>query len=61
MNKILKRKLPTSIRKRRKGDIEKIVANTNKLRKFFSWQSRYDSLSTIISTALKWEKKLLKN
>lgn len=59
MNKILKRKLPTSIGKRRKGDIKKIVANTNKFKKFFSWQPRYDSLSTIISTALKWEKKLL--
>ena len=60
MNKILKKKLPTSIGKRRKGDIKKIVANTNKFKKFFSWQPRYNSLSTIISTALKWEKKLLK-
>ena len=61
MNKILKKKLPTSIGKRRKGDIKKIVANTNKFKKFFSWQPKYNSLSTIISSALKWEKKLLKN
>lgn len=61
MNKILKKKLPTSIGKRRKGDIKKIVANTNKFKKFFSWHPRYNSLSMIISTALKWEKKLLKN
>lgn len=61
MNKILKKKLPTSIGKRRKGDIKKIVANTNKFKKFFSWQPKYNSLSKIISSALKWEKKLLKN
>lgn len=61
MNKILKKKLPTSIGKRRKGDIEKIVADVSKFKKFFSWKPKYNSLSTILVTALKWEQKLLKD
>ena len=60
MNKILKKKLPTSIGKRRKGDIEKIVADVSKFKKFFSWKPKYNSLSTILVTALKWEQKLIK-
>jgi UDP-glucose 4-epimerase len=61
MNKILKKKLPTSIGKRRKGDIEKIVADVSKFKKFFLWKPKFNSLSTILVTALKWEQKLLKD
>ena len=60
MNKILKKKLPTSIGKRRKGDTEKVVADVRKFKKFFSWKPKFNSLSTILVTALKWEQKLLK-
>ena len=60
MNKILKRELPTTIGKRRKGDVGKIVADTNKFKKFFCWKPKFNSLELIISSALKWEKKLLK-
>ena len=61
MNQILKKKLPISIGKRRKGDVEKVVADVNKFKKFFSWKPKFNSLSTILMTALKWEKKLYKN
>ena len=61
MSQILKKKLPTSIGKRRKGDIEKVVADVNKFKKFFSWKPKSNSLKLIIESALKWEKKLLKN
>jgi len=60
LNKILKKRLPTSIGKRRIGDIEKVVADVSKFKKFFSWQPKFNSLRTILTTALKWEKKLLK-
>ncbi len=59
MNKILNRKLPTTIGKRRKGDVEKVVANTNKFKNFFSWKPKFNSLKLIIESSLKWEKKLL--
>ena len=60
MNSILKRKLPTTIGKIRKGDVGKIVADVNKFKKFFSWQPKFNSLKLIIKSALEWEKKLLK-
>ena len=60
MNTILKRELPVTIGKRRKGDVGKIVADTNKFKKFFSWKPKFNSLKLIIKSALKWEKKLLK-
>ena len=59
MNKILKRKLPTTIGKRRKGDIEKVVADPSKFKKFFSWKPKFNSLKLIIDSSLRWEKKLL--
>ena len=61
MNRILKRKLPTTIGKRRKGDVGKIVADVSKFKNFFSWQPKFSSLKLIIESALKWEKKLVKN
>ena len=61
MNQILKKKLPVLIGKRRKGDVEKVVADVNKFKKFFSWKPKFNSLKLIIQSALKWEKKLLKN
>jgi len=60
MNKILKKELPTTLGKRRKGDVGKIVADVSKFKKFFSWQPKYNSLKLIINSALKWEKKLFK-
>ena len=40
MNKILKKKLPTSIGKRRKGDTEKVVADVRKFKKFFFMETK---------------------
>ena len=59
MNKILKKKLPTSIGKRRKGDVEKVIADPSKFKKFFSWKPKFNSLKLIIDSSLRWEKKLL--
>ena len=58
MNQILKKKLPISIGKRRKGDVEKVVADVNKFKKFFSWKPKFNNLEQIIKTAFEWEKKL---
>tara|TARA_A100001015_G_scaffold273023_1_gene328072 strand:+ start:3677 stop:4672 length:996 start_codon:yes stop_codon:yes gene_type:complete len=56
-NRILKKKIKFKIGPRRKGDIEKLVANVNKFNNFFSWKPKNNSLSKIIKTALDWEKK----
>ena len=57
-NKILKKKIPTSIGPRRKSDSEYLVSNSNKFKKKFSWKPKFNKLSLIISSSLKWEKKL---
>ena len=59
MNKILKKKLPTKIGKRRKGDVEKLIADSSKFKNFFSWKPKFNSLRLIIESSLRWEKKLL--
>ena len=52
LNKILKKRLPTSIGKRRVGEIEKVVADLSKFKKFYSWQPKFKSLRTILTNAL---------
>ncbi len=60
MNKILKKTLSTKIGPRRSGDSERVIADVSKFKNFFSWKPKYNKLSIILSTALKWEKKLYK-
>ena len=58
LNKILGYRIPTEIGKRRPGDIQKIVANSNKFTKNFKWKPKFNDLNFILSTAVDWEKKL---
>ena len=58
LNKILGYNISTSTGKRRPGDSKKVVANTNKLFKYFSWKPKFNNLRLIIDSSLKWEKKL---
>jgi UDP-glucose 4-epimerase len=43
---------------RRPGDPDRIVAASDRARELLGWQPRLDDLSTIVSHALAWEKKL---
>ncbi len=58
LNKILGYKILTRIGNRRPGDIGKIVANSDKFFKYFSWKPKFNDLESIIKSALKWEKKI---
>lgn len=58
LNKTLGFSILTIVGKRRLGDTKKIVANTTKLSKYFSWKPKYNKLKLILDTSLKWEKKL---
>ena len=60
MNNILKKKLPTIVGKPRKKDIQYSIANTKKFNRYFKWKPKYDNLTYILKTALKWEKKIRK-
>lgn len=43
---------------RRAGDPPSLVAATNRIRATLGWTPRFDNLDTIVTTALKWERKL---
>lgn len=48
-------------KKRRPGDIPSVIACNAKLKNKLNWKPKYNSLNQIITSALKWEKKLKKN
>ena len=58
LNNILTNKIVIKVGKKRTGDSKKVVANTNKLYKYFSWKPKYNNLRLILKSSLKWEKKL---
>ena len=57
-NKINNKKIKIKYGNRRKGDIYKLVAKTNKIKKKLKWLPKYNSLKKILISSLKWEKKL---
>ena len=44
--------------KRRLGDAENLVSDISKFHQYIDWAPRYNDLSTIIETAINWERKL---
>tara|TARA_B100001063_G_scaffold237126_1_gene257715 strand:+ start:307 stop:1284 length:978 start_codon:yes stop_codon:yes gene_type:complete len=43
---------------RRKDDLVKIIAANDKLKKFIKWKPKFNNLSIIIKSCIKWEKKI---
>ncbi len=41
---------------RRKGDLVKIIALTQKLKKFIRWKPRFNKLDLMVKSSIKWEK-----
>jgi len=59
-NTLIKKKIFYKIGPRRFGDSERLVANNNKFKKYFSnWKPKFNNIKKILETSLKWEKKLL--
>ncbi len=50
------KKVKILITKRRKGDLVKIIASNNKLMRFIRWKPKFNNLSKIVKSCLKWEK-----
>jgi len=44
---------------RREGDLAKLIACSDRLKKVLDWQPQYDDLDFIVRTALVWERKLV--
>jgi len=43
---------------KRTGDMVKITANNNNLKKFIKWTPKFKRLKTIVKSCIKWEKKI---
>ena len=56
--KFTKNKIKINFKKRREGDMVKIVANTNKLKKKFKWKPKFNKLNNMIKSFIYCEKKL---
>ena len=41
---------------RRKGDLVKVIALNNKLKRFIKWKPKYNKLNVMVKSSLKWEK-----
>ena len=44
---------------KRKGDLAKIISVNKNLIKFIKWKPKFNSLSNMVKSSLKWEKKLI--
>ncbi len=57
-NKLCKNKITYKFSKRRSGDVEKLVAETNKMLRHFDWKPKHNNLNEIINSSIKWEEKI---
>ena len=51
------KKVEILVSKRRKGDLVKIIAANNKLKKFIKWKTKFNNLNTIVKSCISWEKR----
>ena len=57
-NKISGDKIDYKFSNRRDGDVEKLIADTSKILKHIDWRPKYNDLSEIINSSIKWEEKI---
>jgi len=54
----IKKKIRIKIQKKRPGDMEMLIANNKRLKKFINWKPKYDKLSDIVRSCILWEKRI---
>ncbi len=57
-NLINKKKIKYKIAGRREGDIYKLIAKSEKITKILKWRPKNQSIKKILSSSLKWERKI---
>ena len=57
-NKISGDKIDYKFSNRRDGDVEQLIADTSKILKHIDWRPKYNDLSKIINSSIKWEEKI---
>jgi UDP-glucose 4-epimerase len=55
-----RKKIKLIYEKRRPGDLASSIASNKKIKKYIKWSPKYNNLSTIVRTCIKWESKLTK-
>lgn len=53
--------LPTTLEKRRPGDLASVIADNTLIKNTLDWQPQYDDIHTMVKSAFDWQKKLQKN
>ena len=44
--------------KKRPGDVGQVYANTNKFKKIFRWKPKYNNMTKILKSSIRWENKI---
>ena len=57
-NKISGDKIDYKFSNRRAGDVEQLIADTSKILKHIDWRPKYNDLSEIINSSIRWEEKI---
>ena len=52
-----RKKVEILVSEKRKGDLAKIIASNNKLKKFIKWKPKFNNLNTIVKSCINWEKR----
>ena len=58
--KFSRNKVKINIKKRRKGDMVKIVAKSKKLKQFLKWKPKHYNLNKMVKSSIYWERKLVR-
>ena len=56
--KVIKKKIDLSYVSRRKGDVSRLICNSNHILKTLNWKAKNSNLKKIISDEILWIKKL---
>lgn len=56
--KFTKNQVKINFKKRRKGEMTKIVANVKRLKKSLRWKPKFYKLNQMVKSSIEWEKKL---
>ena len=56
--KKIKKGVIVKYKKKRIGDVAQIYSDNSKLKKILKWKPKFNSIQTILKSAIKWEKKL---
>ena len=56
----IKKNILVKYKKRRKGDMEKIISNNSRIKNFLKWSPPKNPLRLIVKSCINWEKKISK-